>query len=58
MKSLIAFIAILLSLNVYAQDVKYQKTYTDALALASKTNKPIFITLLHLVHQMFQDCRL
>jgi hypothetical protein len=46
MKHLFAFIAILLSLNVYAQEIKYQKSYAEALVSADKTNKPLFVNIL------------
>jgi hypothetical protein len=46
MKLFFAFIAILISFNAFGQEIRYQKSYSEAIALADETHKPIFITLM------------
>ncbi len=46
MKPFFAFMAILISFNSFGQEIKYQKSYSAALALANESNKPLFVTIM------------
>jgi hypothetical protein len=46
MKKHLLYLILLLSANsIYAQEINYQKNYRDALSLADKSNKPLFIMI-------------